>query len=500
MLFPAALGVFNVFQSVQIGQISRKATTRIRLRVFEQLHRLDLSEHQSRYSGDLMVRLMGDVNMVRDLLFTSWLTLLSRAGLIIGTATMFCLMDWRLFTLVLIPLPALWVGVGKSSRKVREAASKQRRREGAVASIAAESLRQLRVVKAFTAESRMLAQFSHSARGAERAQLVSTRAAAQMERLTEILGGLSTALVLAFGAARVQSGLLTPGELTVAVAYARTLYKPIRKVSGEGARLAKATVCANRVVDLLDLPAESPTAGIECPPLDGTITFLGVSHHYNDGRPSLRNLSLHLRAGSLLVIKGENGAGKSTLLSLLLRLYKPSGGKIFVDGIDISTLQLNSYRSQISYVPQELALFGCSIRDNITYGKPDATDEEVARAAEQALFTPVVDGLPQGYDTILDENGASLSGGQARRLMLARAALRDASILLLDEPLAGLDPGTQATVAAAIRRVAHGRTTLIVHHGDSSQIAPDYVVELQAGQRVDHGVALQGAKTQGFEA
>lgn len=485
---PAAIGQLNVWLALQVARISRKATVRIRLRVYEQLHRLDLDQHQTHYSGDLLVRLMGDVNMVRDLLFNSWLNILSRTGLVVATAAMFAVLDWRLFCVVLVPVPLLLVGVDTASRRVREASTKQRRKEGAIASIAAESMRQVRVVKAFTAERRAVAGFAESARSAERAQMVSTREAAKMERLTEALGGLSTALVLAIGAARVQSGLMTTGELLVAVTYARTLYKPLRKMSGEGARLGKATACANRVVDLLELPAESPTAGRPAPRLAGHLTFLDVSHRYPDGRESLRELRLHVPAGSLLAICGENGAGKSTLLNLVLRMYKPSAGRVYADGIDISELQLESYREQISYVPQELALFGATIRENIAYSRPGATEAEIARAAELALLTPVIESLPAGFDTVLGENGASLSGGQARRLMLARAALRDGAILLLDEPLAGLDPQARETVASAIRRVADGRTTLVVHHGPLAELKPDYAIELIAGRRVDNKV------------
>ena len=256
------------------------------------------------------------------------------------------------------------------------------------------------------------------------------------------------------------------------------IYKPIRKLTGEGARVAKATACAVRVMEVLDLPTEDPSRGTPITDLSGDIEFIDVGHTYPDGRTSLEDLTVRIPAGSLVAIVGENGTGKSTLLSILLRLHQPGRGEVHIAGVPINSMQLASYREQIAYVPQELALFGGSIRENITFGKPDATDEEIAAAAEAALFDDVLNRLPDGLDTVLDELGSSLSGGQARRLMLARAALRDASILLLDEPLAGLDPDARSTVANAISNIAAGRTTLVVHHGDLRELGPDWQIEL----------------------
>ena len=461
-----------------VAQVSRKATVRIRSDVFEHIQRLELPEHQRHYTGDLLMRLMGDVNMIRDLLFPSWLTLLSRGSVLIGGAVVFALVDIRLFCVALIPLPLLWVTVEKGSSAIKSAAGKQRRKEGAIASTAAESLRQVSLIKAFSAEERTSESFRSDARSAERATMAAARHAARMARLTEILTGAGVALVLTIGALRTRSGLLTPGQLILAISYTRMVYKPVRKLTGEGAKVAKATACALRVMALLDQATEDPTAGTPVGPLDGDIDFLQVSHTYPDGRSSLQSLSARFPSGSLVAVTGENGTGKSTLLSLLLRLYRPSEGEVRIGGIDISTMQLASYRDQIAYVPQELALFGGTIRENIAFGRPDATDTDILLAAEAALLGPVLDTLPEGIDTVLDEAGASLSGGQARRLMLARAALRKASVLLLDEPLTGLDPEARAIVARAISNIAAGRTTLVVHHGALTELAPDFQLKL----------------------
>jgi ABC-type multidrug transport system fused ATPase/permease subunit len=475
---PVLLGVATEHLQLIVARVSRKATVRIRSDVFEHMQRIELTEHQRHYTGDLLVRLMGDVNMIRDLLFPSWLNLLQRGSILIGGAIVFAVVDWRLFWVALIPLPLLWVSVERTSSAIKSAAGKQRRKEGAIASSAAESLRQVSLIKAFAAEDQTAEEFRSNARSAERANMAAAKHAARMARLTEILTGAGVALVLLLGAIRTRAGVLTPGELILAVSYTRMLYKPIRKLTGEGARIAKATACSLRVLELLDKPVEVGDRGTPVGRLDGDIDFIDVAHSYPDGRRSLDRINVRIPAGSLVAVVGENGTGKSTLLSLLLRLHRPTGGSVRIGGDDIDSFQLSSYRQQIAYVPQELALFGGTIRENIAFGRPDAGDDEIEEAARAALLTPVLQQLPDGLDTILDENGSSLSGGQARRVMLARAALRDASILLLDEPLAGLDPDARDTVANAITNIADGRTTLVVHHGDLSHLRPDHRITL----------------------
>lgn len=482
LLIAIAIGCLGVWRSVVVGHIGRKVTTRIRSRVHHHLHRLALPYHKGSQTGDLLVRLMGDVNLMRDLLFTAWASILERSLLFIGTVVWMSLIDWRLTLVALAPLPFLFVGLRRSSTELTKVSRKQRRKEGSVAAMASESLRQIEVVKAYAAEDRTARAFTKQARSSERAGLRAIRIAAGMNRTSEIATGIGLALVLYLGAMKVLDGVLDPGVLIVLVSYARSLYKPVRKLSREGVRLSKATACAGRLLEVLQEPVESSNEGRSVERLRGEIELEGVTKDYEDGTEALRGVDAHVPAGSLALVSGPNGAGKSTLVSLLLRLLEPTSGTVRVDGVPIGEWKLEDYRGRVAYVPQDLLLFGGTVRENLRFARPEASDEDVEEAAAMALADDFIRDFPEGYETELGEAGARLSGGQARRLMLARAALRDADILLLDEPLAGLDPEARALVARGIRGIAAGRTTIVVSHGSASELDPDVHLRFDAGR------------------
>ena len=479
---PVLIGTLNLLATVAMARVSRAVTTRVRQQVFEHLHRLHLPFHRSSRTGDLLVRIMGDVNMVRDLLFASWVNMLARGAVVVGTATLMLVLDPLLGLVAMAPMPFLAVGVGHRSKALKEITRKQRRREGNAAGRAAETLRQIHVVKAYAAENQVTELFRHDANRAERASVKAARVAGEMGLLTEALTGAGLALVVFVGARRVLAGDLTPGDLLVFVSYARSMYRPINKLSTEGGRLSKATACAERLLEVLRIPPEDASEGRPAPRFDGEVSVRDLHYAYENGVEALRGLTFTVAPGSLVVLAGPNGSGKSTLLSILLRLVAPDRGTVLVDGTPIEEFQLDSYRNRIAYVPQDALLFGATVADNIRYGRPGASDEEVEQAARAAVVHDVICELPDGYDTELVENGAGLSGGQARRLMLARAAVRDAQILLLDEPLAGLDSDARPLVIEAIRALGKGRTTIVVSHGPAMELEPDMVIRLADGK------------------
>jgi ATP-binding cassette subfamily B protein len=482
LVIAVLLGTLSVRSVVAAAQVGRKITVRIRRQVFEHLHKLALPFHESNRTGDLLARLMQDVNNLRDVLFTTWINVIGRALLFLGTAIAMLFIDPWLGFVALLPLPLLAVELIRLNRNLQVVIGHQFRREGSAASLAGETLHNIRLVKAYVAEERSTERFVRESGRGERAGLRAAGVSARMELVSQVLTGAGIAAVLFLGALQALSGKLSPGLLFVLVAYTRSLYKPVRKSPKEGMRLSRAMASAARLLEVLRVTPEEFGTGQPTPAFEGNISVRAVRFAYRDGVEALRGVSLDIPAGTLAVIQGPNGSGKSTLLSLILRLFKPDQGEVLVDGRSVEEFELESYRSRFAYVPQQVQLFAASVRDNIAYGRPDATDEQIEEAARAALLHDVVVRLPGGYDAVLGENGATLSGGEARRLMLARAALREARIVLLDEPLAGLDPEARETVARAIRRLSSGRTIVVVSHGPASQVDPDVVVQLREGE------------------
>ncbi|HEX2088315.1 MAG TPA: ABC transporter ATP-binding protein [Actinomycetota bacterium] len=496
LVISVLLGVLSVRSVVAAARVGRKVTVRIRRQVFEHLHRLALPFHETNRTGDLLGRVMDDVNNLRDVLFNTWINLIGRALLFAGTAIALLVIDPWLAFVALLPLPLLAVEMMGLTRRLQRVIGHQFRREGSAASIAGETLNNIGVVKAFVAEDRSAEQFTTESRQGEGAGLRAAAVSARMDLVSEVLTGAGLAAVLFFGALRVLSGDLSAGMLFVLVAYTRSMYKPLRKAPKEGKRLSRAMASAGRLMEVLRVQPEKFGVGRAAPDFVGQISLRGVRFAYRDGIEALQGISLEIPAGALAVIQGPNGSGKSTLLSLILRLFRPDEGEILIDGQPIDSFELESYRSRFAYVPQRVQLFAATVRDNIAYGRPDATDDQIEAAARAALLEDVVLRLPGGYDALLGENGATLSGGEARRLMLARAALRDASVVLLDEPLSGLDPEARQVVAEAIQRLSSDRTVLAVSHGPATELNPDLIVEVRDGEigRVEWaGRALQGS-------
>jgi ATP-binding cassette, subfamily B, bacterial len=289
--------------------------------------------------------------------------------------------------------------------------------------------------------------------------------------------------VLWYGISRVRAGVISPGDLLVFVAYLHTFYKPIRKLAGMTGSVAKATASGERLIEIFDLKPDVREAddAVEAPRFSGRITLRSIDFAYAGGKPVFKQARLEVEPGKTLALIGGSGSGKSTVAKLLLRFYDPTAGAVEIDGVDIRSYTLNSIREQVAVVLQESVLFATSIRENIAYGRLDATDEEVFAAARSAGADDFIRELPEGYDTIVGERGGTLSGGQRQRIAIARAVLRDATILILDEPLTGLDTKTAVDVAQAMRHAAHGRTTILIAHDAQSLSIADHVVQVSNG-------------------
>jgi len=485
----ALAGAFSYVQAIVLAGVGQRAILELRRRLFLHLERLSLAFHRRHRSGELLVHLVGDLNVLSDFLVTQTPVILGRGALLVGMLAIMLWMDpWlTLASLAFFPLLA-WT-VRRHVSALRKAAREQRRREGKIAGVAGESLQLIQVVQAFGAEQQEAERLDFEGRALLGAGLRAGRAEALLQRGVELVGAAGTGLVLYLGVQHARSGLLSAGDLVVFLSYLRGVQKPMRDLAQSVQRYAKASACARRVSQLLDTEPEvvdRPGSG-PAPRLSGAIAFDAVGFSYGVGRPALDGVTFRLEPGERVAVVGETGAGKTTLLALLGRFYDPTSGVIRIDGRDLRDWTLASVRSQIALVLQEAALFGTTIRENLLLGRPDASEEELWAALADAQADGFVERLPAGLDTPLGERGSTLSGGQRQRLAVARAMLRDAPLLLLDEPSTGLDAVTDRAVREALERLARGRTTIVIAHQLDTVCHADRILVLERGRLVGNG-------------
>ncbi|MCZ6725866.1 MAG: ABC transporter ATP-binding protein [Acidobacteria bacterium] len=482
-------GLFSFGQAYLTARAGQTLVYALRYRVHSHLQRLSLNYHRRQQKGDLLMRLTGDINVLRDMLVNATLQGIASTLLLTTMLIVLLLMDWQLALIVVCLLPILGLATFRFSARIRSAARRQRQHEGRVAALIGETLSDLPLIQSFGRERLRDKQFQRVNNRGLRAGLRTTRLEASMARMVEILLAVGTATVFWLGVERVQQGVLTAGDLLVFIAYTGASFKPIRRLARVSGRLAKATVCAGRLREILrESPEVQTAAGAKrARNLRGRIDFRRVSFDYPDKRRALHRVSFEVEPGSTVAIVGPSGAGKSTLLSLLLRLHDPSRGRIRLDGRDLRRYQIESLRHQFSMVLQEPFLFGSSIRDNIAFGRPDASPLEIVRAAQQAKVDEFANALPEGLDTPLAEAGATLSAGQRQRIAIARALVRRAPILLLDEPTTGLDAKAESQVMSALLRLTTGRTTVMVAHKLATVQQADQILVLRRGRLVEQG-------------
>jgi ABC-type multidrug transport system fused ATPase/permease subunit len=495
-LLQAAGAYVNEYYSAGIGQ---RIAHDLRQSVYAHLQRLSMSYYDRQQIGPLISTITDDINAVQDFASTSLLDILIDSLTIMGMLAVMFSLNWRFTLVALAVTPPLAFFVYRLRVVVKTATHDVRRRQSELLSIVQEGLGSIRVVKAFAQGA-----FERERLGAK--SLESVEAALHARRVRSLIGpmvtalvALGTAAVLWFGAHLVLTNAMTAGALVVFLTYLGKLFRPIQELARASTNIAQAAVGLERVRAVLDaderLPRSPQARTLDT--INGRVEFRHVNFGYDPDRLVLRDVSFTAESGQLIGLVGPSGSGKSTLVSLLPRFYDPQSGSVSIDGHDIRDFTIRSLRRQIGFVLQETQLFYASVSQNIAYGKPDATREEIIGAARLAQAHDFIEALPKGYETVVGQGGMTLSGGQRQRLGIARAMLRDSRIVILDEPSSGLDKESERLVFEGLRNLLQGRTTFVIAHHLATIRKADCILVLDHGRIVERGthdqlVALDG--------
>jgi ATP-binding cassette subfamily B protein len=482
----AVSSYFENYLTTSVGQWVMHDLRRV---LYSHIQRLSLSYHDQKRTGDLISRVTSDIDAVQSLISNVLLGMLVNVLTLVGMMLVMLYLNWMFTVIALMVAPGLFLVVYHYTHRIKQASRAMRRQEGEVVNVLEEMLSSIRVVKAFAREDYEQKRFERESRESVEKALQARSVKAKLPPLVEIIVACGTCLVLWYGARLVLAGSLTSGELLVFLLYLGKMYKPMRELSKMTDTISKASVGWERIREVLenemqvrDLPGAKPA-----PRFKGKIEFDHVSFSYDSNQPVLNDLSLKIEPGQLAALVGPTGAGKTTIASLLPRFYEPRSGEIRIDGTDIRRFKQKSLREQISFVLQESLLFRATVAENIAYGKPNATHDEIVRAAKLANADEFIDRMPDGYDTMIGERGVTLSGGQRQRVTIARAIIRDSPILILDEPSTGLDAASEKLVFDALENLMEGKTSIVIAHRLATVRRADVIFVIDRGRVVEQG-------------
>ena len=502
LMIALTTGVLTYGYTRTLGEIGQRFVFTLRRDLFAHLQRLSLRFHDRQRTGDLITRLTSDIGALRDVVSNGSILLVSNGCLLVGMVAMMVWLNWQFALAALSVAPLLFWTVFRYTSRIKAAARDARASDGLLASVAQETLTSIRIVQGLAQEDQQSERFQVQNAGSLRAYLEGIRYQARVAPQVDFLAALGLAVVMWYGSTRVLAGVLTTGDVVVFFAYVTNLYSPMKALSRLSASFARAGVAAERIGEVMRVNSEvaEPRHARIAPRFEGRIEFRDVSFEYAPGQWVLSQVNLSIEPGTTVAIVGVSGAGKSTLVSLVPRLYDPAAGAVCIDGEDVRQYTVQSLRDQISLVLQDSLLFSGTIRENIAFGRPDADDVEIHRAARTANAEEFILQLPEGYDTLVAERGSTLSGGQKQRIAIARAVLRNAPILILDEPTSGLDFASERTVMAALQAAAAGRTTLTIAHRLQTVRFADRIIVLERGRIVEEGAHAELLRRRGVYA
>lgn len=469
--------------------VSQWVTHDLRRTLYNHIQRLSLAQHDHTRTGDLISRVTSDITAVQDFINSALLGMIVNVLTLAGMIGVMLYLNWS-FTLIALSIaPVLFIVVYSFTRRIKKASRAVRKKESELVSVVQEVLTSVRVVKAFAREDFEVSRFeSQSLENVETA-LEARSLKAKLSPLVDVMVAAGTCLVLGYGARLALRGELSTGVLIVFLLYLGKMYKPMRELSKMTDSVSKAMVGYERIQEVLQIEAcvdDSPRAK-RAPRFKGKIEFDNVNFAYDHSIPVLKDINFTIQPGQVAAIVGPSGTGKTTIISLIPRFYDPQSGTIKIDGGDIRSYKLKSVREQMSFVLQETLLFHATVWDNIAYGKPDATPQQIVRAAKLANAHEFIEKLSDGYDTLVGERGATLSGGQRQRIAIARAVIRNTPILILDEPTTGLDSASEQAVIEALDRLMEGKTSIVVAHHLNSIRRADIIFVIKDCELVEQG-------------
>jgi ATP-binding cassette subfamily B protein len=482
-------GLATYGQAVTLARIGNNIVARYQKRIFDHLMKLGVGFFSDTRSGQLAARINENVNGIRDLLSMTLKSVAGDAVSLVGLVAVMIMQDPLLSISALLIGPPLILTVGYLMRRLRRVTRQLVEINSQLIGAMQEATQGIAVVKAFTMEEQLSGKISQLVDSAESRSNKIARVSERLNPIAEVLAGFTIAGVIAYAAFRAAIEHEPPGNVFAFITALMLAYDPARRLARTQVTIERSLVNARMIYELLDTePSQSDAPGAPALRVDkGEIIFDGVSFSYAEALPVLHGVTFVAAAGKTTAIVGGSGAGKSTLTALLQRFYDLDGGTIAIDGQDISAVTKPSLRKSIAYVSQQPYLFEGTIRDNIRYGRADATDAEIETAARQAQADDFIRQQPDGYDTLVGENGVTLSGGQRQRLSIARAIVRNASILVLDEATSSLDNESEARVQEALAAVMRGRTTIVIAHRLSTVVDADHIVVLDHGRLVEEG-------------
>ena len=489
VLIAAVTGAAMYAGSYLTESLGQSIGNALRVRLYHHLQELSLAYHEANRVGTLLSTLTGDVQTIQAFASTSTLSILTDTLSLIAMIVVMFVLRWDFALIALAVTPLLAAFVLRVNKAVRAAVTQVRTRQSDLLATLQEGLQSIEVIKAFTREDRQEQRLQNAGVETATAWLQARRVSSLLSPVVTLAIAVCTGLVLWRGSLLVLSGAMTIGSLSVFLAYLARFFTPVRDLVQMSNTIAQVSVAFQRVTAICDADTVIPQRPAPRQPalFRGDIAFENVSFAYDTGDPVLRGVTFSVDAGEMVGIVGPTGSGKSTVLSMIARFRDPDTGRITIDGVDTRDFKLHGLRTQIGFVLQETVLLHGTVADNIAFGRPDATDGQIVRAAELANADEFITRLPNGYDSMIGDRGATLSGGQRQRIGIARALIRDNPILILDEPTAALDAQSEELVIDALERLMEGRTVIAVAHRLSTLRDADKIVVIKDGVVAEKG-------------